>query len=141
MKALAWFVVGLLCVFASQGQQASSPTPYEVDEAYRVYNAILADDKSFVTATGTQVIRQETAWAEGVSCVPAELANKFRDAITDLNIVNNTRWSLQRSFNIAKAYEIVGSDTLHDLFNNDGSGWGRFYERYPNSSGIIAFSP
>ena len=62
-------------------------------------------------------------------------------AIADYKKKNERKWLLQRQFEITKAYEMISSDEINTIFNTEGTeGWKTFYERHPDSGGLIEFS-
>jgi hypothetical protein len=62
-------------------------------------------------------------------------------AIADYKKKNGRKWLLQRQFEITKPYEIVSSDEINTIFNTEGTaGWKTFYERHPDSGGLIESS-
>jgi hypothetical protein len=49
------------------------------------------------------------------ACLKAEDAKRFKGAIAGYNRVNKTKWLLQRKFQIAKPYRIVGAKIISAL--------------------------
>ena len=45
------------CVAVAAGQKESVPQPYDLDEAYRVYEAMIPNEESYSFAKGTLVIQ------------------------------------------------------------------------------------
>ena len=48
--------------------------------------------------------------------------------------------SFHRSFTLPVPYEIVASSEMHSIFGTSGDVWGRYYEKYPNSTGLLRLS-
>ena len=137
----------LICCCTLNAAAENEPAePYSVDEAYRIYSLLLPNEESYGFANGTLVIQEETVrqlqrnnvWPGPEACISPEVADQFKDAITDYNRVNLKRWSLQRQFQIARPYEVVSSDAISVLFKLGG--WKAFNERYPVSGGIQTMS-
>jgi hypothetical protein len=143
-KAQAFFAVAVLlpCVTAAVAQESAIAEPYDVDEAYHVYSALLPREESYGSAEGMVVIQQETVTDQHVTggCLTADAANKFKDAISDFERANRKPWRLQRQFEMQKPYEVMSSDAIKLLFKEHGSDWDGFYERYPSSGGFLVLS-
>ncbi len=120
--------------------------PYNVAEAYQIYSLLLPQEESYGFAKGTLVIQEETISTSPLSaenCLPPEETNKFKDAIAEYKQLQGKKWSLKRSFQIEKTYEIVSSNTIRLLLKkravyHQGD---PFYKRYPGSGGFIVMSP
>jgi hypothetical protein len=150
--ALVVFSVCCVSVALAQVPDAANPQdppagPYNVDEAYQVYNLILPNEE--VYGGSTLVIKEETVpevhsddpreFPSGPEdCVDPPVAERFNDAIVDYNHLNQQRWSLQRNFQLTRPYEIVSSDTLKVVFEHGG--WDAFHKRYPGSGGFLIMS-
>lgn len=110
-------LAGLVCLSVALGQKKAAPRPYEVDEAYRVYEAILPNEESYGFAKSTLVIQLETGPQHGstYSCLSDEARRKFRAASADFAAVNETEWRLLPKFNLHRPYKLIGSDSIHRL--------------------------
>jgi hypothetical protein len=73
----------------------------------------------------TLVIQQNTIQEHEAhsSCLTVEAANKFKDAISDLDLLESKSWLLQRKFDFAKPYILVDSSTIDRLFRRGPEGW------------------
>jgi hypothetical protein len=125
------------------GQTSVVSKPYDIEDAYQVYSLLLPHEESYGFAKGKLVIQQDTAKTHEVqtSCLTIEAANKFKDAISDFDRLENKSWLLQRRFEIAKPYILVSSDTVRQVFRQLPGGWDNFYKRYPDSGGYLTLSP
>lgn len=64
-----------------------------------------------------------------------------RETIHDFLIRADECQPLSRQFDLPVSYVLVTDKEVERFFRKDGvGGWKRFYEEYPNSSGIISFS-
>jgi len=48
--------------------------------------------------------------------------------------------SFHRSFTFPVPYQIVSSSEMHSIFGTPGDTWGRYDEKYPNSTGLLRLS-
>lgn len=120
----------LLSMQAVSEQQAAPASPYEVDEAYRVYSVLLAREESYEFAKGALVIQEETVSEHLASkCLTAAATRKFKDAIVDYERANSKQWILQRLFHSEKPYGLVSSDAIKTAFQERF--WDSFNARYP----------
>jgi hypothetical protein len=127
-----------------QSQRASeiAEQPYDVDEAYAVYSAVLPDEWTVRAGHAKRlVISSETAFLG--TCLTPEEESKGRQApaIADYHRANQKRWTLLPQFKIELPYALVPREKLTAFFTTAGpGGWAQFYERYPDSAGWIEFS-
>ena len=129
----------LLSMQAVSQQQAPPPSPYEVDEAYRVYSELLPREESYGFAKGTLVIQEETISEHlDAKCLTGAARRKFKDAIVDYERANSKQWLLQRLFQSQKPYGLVSSDAIKAAFKQGF--WDSFNGRYPGSGGYITLS-
>jgi hypothetical protein len=121
----------LSCISVASGQSEAVLQPYEVDEAYRVYEAILPSKGWF--ATGRLVIQLETGPLHNSTygCLSDEPARKFKAAAADFATVNEKSGALQSKFKLEMPYELVSSDSLHRA---------DFDKQHPGSGGFITVS-
>jgi hypothetical protein len=120
-------------------QQTPPPSPYDVDEAYRVYSVLLPREESYQFADGTLVIQEETVSERlDAKCLSAGATRKFKDAIIDYEQVNSKQWLLQRLFQSEKPYGLLSSDAIKAAFKERS--WDSFKSRYPGSGGYITVS-
>jgi len=92
-------------------QHATAPEPYDVAEAYQVYNVLLPREEAAGSEKGTLVIQQETVPGTYPTepCLTPEAASKFKDAVADYKQVNTKPWLLRRQFQTEEPYEVVSS--------------------------------
>src|SRR5262249_8053919 len=107
----------LLSMQAVSQQQSPPLSPYDVDEAYRVYSVLLPREESYEFAKGTLVIQEETVSEHlDAKCLTAAATRKFKDAIVDYERANSKQWLLQRLFQSEKPYGLVSSDAIKTAF-------------------------
>jgi len=144
MSRIAFRVLPLLlCLSVATGQRKPALPSYEVDEAYRVYEAILPKEESYSFAKGTLVIQLEIDSIGGTTrgCLSDEAARKFKAATADFTAVSSKGWTLRSKFQLDKPYELVPADTIHAYFKERGpTGWTDFYNEHPGSGGFITLS-
>jgi len=119
----------LLCLSGGLGQKKAIPVPYNVDEAYRVYEAILPEEESYGFATDTLVIQLETGpqHYSTYGCLTDDAKRKFSAAAANFADVNEARWVLLPKFKLPKPYKLISSDSIHRPdFNEQHSGSGGF---------------
>jgi hypothetical protein len=134
----------LLISFAT-GQRESALERYEVDEAYKVYEAIVPNEESYSFAKGALVIQLETdSSLAGISkngCLTEDAARKFKTAALDFSTVNSKGWTLMSKLKLDKPYQLVSSKEIQQYFKERGpTGWTDFYKQHPDSGGFIALS-
>ena len=136
--ALAFVVWG--CVVAAEpvGSQ-----PYEIDEAYEIYNELIPRTEAYVFSKGILVVEQQTSQQPDVSsaCLTQEGSDKFAEAIADLSRVQRTNWLLQPKFGTAKPVQLVSSETIQSLLGEGEGRWNNFLKHYPNAGGYISLGP
>jgi hypothetical protein len=117
--------------------------PYEVDEAYEIYNELIPRTDTYVFSKGILIVEQRTSQQPDVSsaCLTQEGSDKFAEAIADLSRVQRTSWLLQPRFHTAKPVQLVNSETIQSLFGEGEGGWNNFFKRYPNAGGYISLGP
>jgi hypothetical protein len=140
------FAFSLLMTLASLLGCGHSPAEV-TDAEYRVLSAYTAG--KFVGREGVRqiVIFNETLkGAEaprgivdlnnnipGLNTVHSQVYRAFLDA-------NLHPSSFHRSFTLPIPYQIVASSEIHSIFGTPGDIWGRYYEKYPNSTGLLRLS-
>jgi hypothetical protein len=131
--------VVMLWMSSTGAQDPSLAKRYESPDAYKIYSLLLPHEESYGFAKGTVIIQEETrsdATVEG-ACLSSDVANRFKDAISDYRRVAKSKWLLQRQFDIGKPYEIVSKDNIALVLKNE---WDQHYDRYPRSGGYIFMS-
>ena len=101
---------------AATGQESSAVQRYEDADAYKIYNLLLPHEESYAFAKDALMIQENTV-AQDISdaCLTAADANRFKSAIAGYNRTYKTKWLLQRQFQIAKPYRIVGAKVISAL--------------------------
>jgi hypothetical protein len=133
------FFVSVLWISTTVAQNSTVAKPYESVDAYQIYSLLLPQEESYGFAKSTLVIQEETASNAAVegACLSAEVANRFKGAISDYRRSQTKNWHLQRQFQIEKPYEIVDKATIGPLLKG---GWDRYHDQYPRSGGYIFMS-
>jgi hypothetical protein len=139
VRAITSLLIVPLLFFQSAGSNQDTPRPYEDDEAYAVYSAILPSEwpvrvahaKSLIIQTETtsydMCLRPENEWQE-----------KVGPAISDYLRVNAKPSLLQPRINIEIPYQLIPLDKLRSVIKTGG--WEAFYRQYPDSGGWIQLS-
>ena len=78
-------IIQVLCIVTAMPQEPSTAQPYVDSDAYQIYSLLLSQEKSYVFAKGTLIIREETSSnASSIgACLSPELAKQFKEAISD----------------------------------------------------------
>lgn len=71
--------------------------------------------------------------APGLKTAHGQIYRAFLDA-------NLHPGSFHRSFTLPVPYQIVTSSEMQSIFGTPGDIWGRYYEKYPNSTGLLRLS-
>jgi hypothetical protein len=109
-------ILVVLSIITATGQESSAVQPYEDADAYEIYSLLLPHEESYAFAEGMLMI-QENSVAQDISgaCLRQADANRYKDAIANYNRVRERNWLLQRHFQIAKPYRIVGTEVISSL--------------------------
>jgi hypothetical protein len=116
--------------------------PYDVDEAYKVYSAILPTIGARSLVIGTETTTSEIC----LRPLDAQSEKVLRLAIDNYLELNALPWQLQKHFDINRHYELLAQEELNATFrngmngNSSMGGWKTFYERHPDSEGLIELS-
>jgi len=143
-RSAFWVFILVSCLGVAAGQKEPVPQPYELDEAYRVYEAIIPNEESYSFANGTLVIQSETntLGSSTHGCLSDDAARKFKAAAADFATVSSKSWALQSKFKLSKPYQLVPSKAIQQYFKDQGPhGWSAFYKEHPDSGGFITLSP
>jgi len=119
------------------------PKPYDDQEAYRVYEAVLPLDQ-IGQESKTLILRAE-AEPYRPDCVhPNEQSQKIvAGALADYEKVNKQKWILQRNFQIDKPYEVLTEKKIaavRDDVAGPHGGWEGLDRHYPGAYGEIELS-
>jgi hypothetical protein len=133
----------LLLLYPLYGRhRPANAEPYEVDEAYRVYSAVLP-----AIGENPLVIGGETRTPEiCLQPLDSQAEKVLRPAIDNYLQLNATPRQLQKHFEISRQYELLPEEELKATFRDgmNGSpsieGWNTFYARHPGSEGLIELS-
>jgi hypothetical protein len=129
----------LLLPFSAVIAQQPKPRPYDIEEAYHVYSAILPRLDSFNAKL--VVIGGLTERAEiNPECFEPTARERFKDAIADLGRLNNERRILLRRFDIEKRYEFFIQEKPFVPSAPGEDFWSAFYKRFEGSRGMITLS-
>ena len=103
------------------------PHPYEVDEAYEVYNELIPLTETYVFSKGILVVQQQASQQPDVSsaCLTQEGTDKFAETISNLSQVQRATWLLQPKFQTAKPVRFVSAETIQSLLGEGEGKWGQ----------------
>jgi hypothetical protein len=131
----------ILPLLLSQGVTTSGDktTPYEDQEAYEVYSAILPSEWPLrVAHAKTLIIQSETKGYEMCLRPEEEWQEKVGPAISDYVRSNAKPLLLQRRFNVEVTYQLIIATELSSAIKT--AGWEGFYQHYPDSGGWMELS-
>jgi hypothetical protein len=144
MKA---FVLTFFSLMALASLFGCRHSPAEVRDAeYRVLSAYISGKFA-----GQERVRQIVIFSETVGGgeKPEEMADlndvpglktahgQVYRAFLDANLHPS---SFHRSFTLPIPYQIVAPSEMRSIFGTPGDVWGRYYEKYPNSTGLLHVS-
>jgi hypothetical protein len=115
---------------------------YDVHEAYKVYSAILPTIGQSPLVIGAETRTPEIC----LQPLDAQSESVLRPAIDNYVELNALPGQLQKHFDINRHYDLLAEEELKATFRNgmNGSpsmgGWKTFYERHPDSEGLIELS-
>ena len=131
----------ILALLLSQGVTSDSgkAPPYEDQEAYEVYSAILPLEWPLEHAHAKQLIIQTETKSYKMCLLPdKEWEEKIGPAISDY-VRSNARPSLlQPRIKVGVPYRLIIADELKSV--NQTAAWEGFYQRYPDSGGWMELS-
>jgi hypothetical protein len=116
------------------------------DAEYRVLSAYTAGEFVGEERVRQIVIFNETVGGAKTALGMAGLNNviglrtahgQVYRAFLDANLHTS---SFHRSFILPVPYQIVTSKEMQAIFETPGDTWGRYYEKYPNSAGVLSLS-
>ena len=126
----------ILALLLSQGviSNSAKAPPYEDQEAYEVYSAILPSEWPLRVAHAKRlIIQNETKSYEMCLRPENEWQEKIGPAISDYVRLNAKPLLLQPKINVEVPYQLINADELRSV--NSNSGWEGFYQRYSDSGG------
>ena len=131
----------ILALLLSQGIISSSgkAPPYEDQEAYEVYSAILPLESPLRNAHAKRlIIQNETKGFEMCLRPEEEWQEKIGPAISDYVRSNAKPSLLQPRIQVGVPYHLIAADELTTAIQ--AAGWEGFYQRYPDSGGWMELS-
>ena len=138
-RAVTSLLIVPLLLFQGAGSNQDTPKPYEDDEAYAVYSAILLSEWPVrVAHAKTLIIQTETTSYDMCLRPEKEWEEKVGPAISDYLKVNAKPSLLQRRMNIDIPYQLIALDKLRSVIKTGR--WEGFYQQYPDSGGWIQLS-
>jgi hypothetical protein len=130
------------CSTAPPSQTQPTPLVTEVDpEEYALFSAMIGQKVVGYHQGGPVVIREQTTpdidsleiALEGPFEPPAELVAAYR-------LRNEQAYTLDSSFSLNQAYELMAQSAYDDLLRAGRAGWADFEAKYPQADGIFLFS-
>ena len=130
----------ILALLLSQGISGGGKAPpYEDQEAYEVYSAILPLEWPLEDAKAKNlIIQNETKGWEMCLRPDTEWQEKIGPAISDYLRLNAKPLLLQPRIKVAVPYRLINADELKSV--NHTAAWEGFYQRYPDSGGWMELS-
>jgi hypothetical protein len=131
----------ILSLLLSQGAVGTGDKtiPYEDQEAYEVYSAILPSEWPLrVAHAKTLIIQRDTKGFKMCLSPASEWQEKVGPAISDYVKSNAKPSALQRRINVEVTYQLISTEELQSTIQTVG--WDGFYQRYPDSGGWIELS-
>ena len=130
----------ILALLLSQGVISSSKAlPYEDQEAYEVYSAIIPLEWPLRNAHAKAlIIQSETKGYEMCLRPEKEWQEKIGPAISDYVRSNAKPSLLQPRIKVEVPYRLIIADELGSAIQT--AGWEGFYQRYPDSGGWLELS-
>lgn len=140
------FTFGLSGAYLPVGAQTySDQTVTEVsDEEYAVYSAAIAKFFSVRTSLQQVVVKQRTTieWSrkERVQYIRQQIPELDQTLTKRFKQRNKTPEMLEPRFSTQIPVKLISQQELDDIFKEGANSWRIFYERYPNSQGLMDFS-
>ena len=132
----------ILALLLSQGvisRSGGKALPYEDQDAYEVYSAVLPMEWPLRDAHAKRlVIQNETKGYEMCLRPEKEWQEKIGPAISDYVRSNAKPSLLQPRIKVGVPYQLIGADELMSAIQT--AGWEGFYQRYPDSGGWMELS-
>lgn len=135
-------VTSLLILFLLLAQGSSSSDkalPYEDQEAYEVYSAIVPLERPLRDVHAKRlIIQNETKGFQMCLRPEQEWEERVGPAISDYVRANAKPSLLQQRIKVGVPYQLIMADDLKSAIQTIG--WEGFYQRYPDSGGWIELS-
>lgn len=127
-------LLALICpfLFFTQSANEQKAKPYEVTDAYSVYSAVLAQEKT----TGRILINETTVPFN--ECLEPSFNKQVNSAIQDYKRANQSIFALQHKFNLKRDYQLLSANERKRLRQNGSPnifGW-----TLPEAKSIYSFS-
>jgi hypothetical protein len=137
-KIRSSLILALLLLQGVNSTTGKAP-PYEDQEAYEVYSAIIPLEWPLRDAHAkTLIIQNETKGYEMCLRPETEWQEKIGPAISDYVRANAKPSLLQPRIKAGVPYRLIIADELRSTIQT--SGWEGFYQRYPDSGGWMELS-
>jgi hypothetical protein len=128
-----------LLLFQGVNSTTGKAPPYEDQEAYEVYSAILPLEWPLRDAHAKRlIIQNETKGYEMCLRPEKEWQEKIGPAISDYVKANAKPSLLQPRIKVGAPYRLIIADELRSTIQT--AGWEGFYQRYPDSGGWMELS-
>jgi hypothetical protein len=139
---LPLFLFVAAALWQSQIAKEVAEQPYDVDEAYAVYSAVVPDQWTVqVGHAKSLVFNRETVFSRTCLTPEEESTVSQAPAIADYYRANRKQWTLLPKFEVEILYTLVPQEKLSAFFKSAGpNGWADFDKAYPDSAGWIEFS-
>jgi hypothetical protein len=105
----------ILTATNSGSQNPTTPQPYNVAEAYQIYNLLLPREPSYAFGKDRVMIREEADQGGGTPCLTTAAAKKFADAVAAFNRLQQKKWTLQPKFQLDKPYKLITPEDIKAL--------------------------
>ena len=109
----------------------------------RSHQVILEETRFLYYGDDAQImnfIREEMACL-GDDMSPLQKVRLLReDTLTNFIAQNANSRKVADMYPIPAQYTIISAEDYRDIIGRDNSGWGRFYERFPNTNGVLEVS-
>ncbi|HEY9206882.1 MAG TPA: hypothetical protein VIO58_13300 [Candidatus Methanoperedens sp.] len=129
-------------------------TPISIEE-YEIYSTVIKqnhDSKSMDKFVIRRLTYNDTVYSDATNNISNSLLDNYIDntenyigrkldidLVKNFKIINSNRSELDTKFSIVQRVFLVSENELNNIFS-EFNGWDRFYEIYPNSSGVIEIS-
>jgi hypothetical protein len=124
------------------GAQVQPPRPIDDPEAYAVYASVLRTDAWIKQTGGKTIVVQQEAGTHWECISPEEqLATEWRLVFENFKAENAGPRTLLEGFPLGVSYVVASSSSVAAVFDTVSTDpWAAFYQRYPESGGIVTMS-
>lgn len=148
MKPLALALALLIPLSSLFGCRHSRVAPAEVTDAeYQVLSAYATGKlrsgvgvKQVVILSETLAMTDNFAGTSAVKRAIPKLRKAYGPLFSAFFDVSHHSSKFHRSFTLPVPYQIVDSSEMDSIFGTPGDIWGRYYQKYPGSQGILELS-